>query len=152
MKFLILVILSIIFSTTISEQQNIVGKYYSVANAFEKSSAIDLTADGKFIYRANRGGCQYDIEGTYSVSEKIIHFKNHKKYTSEYLKRERDSLNIIDSFITKKFPELNKIGNSQIPDFSLVDWKIGSNFIKPLAKIDCGCFTEKSKFKKVNAR
>lgn len=121
--------------------QNPIGKYRYL-DKFEKVSEIELFKNGKFNYNCHLGGCQTEITGFYIIKDNKIKFKNDEKYTNEFLKRESDSLIAIDS-------TLKNFGTPYYPDMSKVDWKLKSNCIKPLKKIDCGCFWSKNNYVKL---
>lgn len=123
MKYVTLVIL-ILYSTFQNfEKNNLIGKYYSVNNKFEKWSDMELLENDRFEYSFGLIGCQAKITGTYKVNKNRIAFKNDKEY--------------INNSNVSEFEAV-------YPDLSLCEWKIKSNSIKPISKIDNGCFEEKS--------
>lgn len=138
MKLFLILFFITSHSVKVSDEKTLAGKYYSVNNSFERFSIMELVANGKFVYSYALGGCQGIVEGTYIVKDGKIKFKNDYKYTQLYQQREKDSLIAHD-------PLALNIGLSFIPDMSLVEWKIKSNYIKPFFKIDCGCILERGK-------
>jgi hypothetical protein len=121
-----------------SKNSRLIGKYYSVNNKFEKQSIMELCENGIFKYKYSLSACQGQVTGKYTVVKNRIQFKNDKEFTKEFLEKERDSLNSI-------FPGIEI---PIIPDLSLTEWKIKNNSIKPITKINCGCFIEKGEHKR----
>ena len=142
------------FSFLNPETDGFVGKYYSIDNKFERFSGMELTENGRFVYKYALGACQGYVEGSYTIIKHHIKFKNDYKYTIEYLKKERDSLKIVDSMLIVNNPDFAKIYDLYpfIPDLSLTEWIIKSNSIRPILPIDCGCVIERGKHKKINVR
>ncbi|TRX22356.1 hypothetical protein FNW25_14920 [Flavobacterium franklandianum] len=140
MKYLLSIFLIFCFSFSKKEANNFYGKYYSIAKGFERSSVMELKENGEFAYEYKLSGCQGIVEGTYSTSKNRIKFKNGFRYSKEYETFILDSLNNSSADTTSV-----DIGFPFIPDMSLTDWKISSNTITPIKKVDCGCFIEKSR-------
>ncbi|MEP1033619.1 hypothetical protein [Ekhidna sp.] len=127
-----------LLSTTIAFTQvnEVAGTFSSVNNKFERWSVMTLDQNGTFIYSYGVGGCQAKVTGTFSVDNSMLKFVNDSEFASKVNTEDMttDSLTY-------------NIGTPLYPDLSLVDWKIGKNFIKPLNSVDSGCLVESGKHK-----
>ena len=127
----------LLLTTVLAAQENgLTGVYSSVNNKFERWSTMTLNGDSTFIYNYGLGGCQAEIKGTFTVRNSKIEFANDSEITSNEIVNLTES----DSLISE-------IGTPFYPNLSLVDWKVGNNFIKPLGTVDSGCLQESAKHK-----
>ena len=128
MKSLFALIFIFINHLVTYSQNDLIGKYYSINNKFERWSIIELKNDGKFIYKYGLSGCQSEINGTYLITKNKIKFKNDTEFINQSIKT--DSLTPI------------------YPDMSLTEWIIFKDYIKPIEEINTGCIKEKGKHRK----
>ncbi|WP_149867139.1 hypothetical protein [Solirubrum puertoriconensis] len=102
----------------------LVGSYYSRANQFEKHSNLYLRADSSFVYSYLLGGCQDEISGVWSTKGNNLYLIQAKDTTTNRL--------------------------YHIPDLA-APWRITKSGLKPLKKLNLGCFEEASIHRKLRA-
>ena len=109
------------------------GDYYSVKNKSERWSILSLLDNQTFKYNYGLSGCQAVITGRWTIKKNLLLLKNDTEFNSE-------NQNASDSV---------KIPRPFYPDLSKTNWTVKTNWIKPNGTIDCGCFKENGKHKKL---